>query len=234
MESTDRPNACAVLFDWENTLLDLRATREAFFVIQWQSFLDELLHIPARTYVDAALRHLQTAANPGMAYRRVVEELKLPAELAQLLANDFHTQQGGAPRLFPGALNLMRHLSVLYKTGLIGQGNVGFVQHTLKRTGIAPYLHHVQVNETNGGGKPGTEIFRKALRALKVPAHQTVYVGDDLETDLLAAAESGLRTIWKRPDHMPRQMHPDHADAVIDDIRDLPHALRDFAGIPAG
>ncbi len=234
MESTDRPSTCAVLFDWENTLLDRRATREAFLVVQWQSFLDELLHIPARAYVETGLRHLHTAANAGVAYRGVVEELKLPADLAPSLANDFHTRQGGEPRLFPGALNLMRHLSVLYKTGLVSQGNAGIVLHHVKRAGIAPYFHLVQVDETTEETQPGAETFQKALRALNVSAARAVYVGDDLETDLLAAARSGLRTIWKRPPNTPRHLHPDHANAIIDDIRDLPHALRDFAGIPAG
>lgn len=222
----------AVLFDWEDTLLNVRATREAFLVIQWQSFLDELLHIPAKVYVKTVQDALSESA-PATAYVKVCRHLKLSPVLAEMFYQDYHQHHGGAPRLFPGALNLLRHLSALYQTGLICNGTAPQVQQSLRDSGIAPYLHHVRVSDPSGTAKPSAEIFHRALHDLGLKAEQAVYVGDDLVMDMDAATHAGLHAIWKRPPGHPLR-HPPHVSAVIDDIRDLPHALRDLAGIPAG
>lgn len=222
----------AVLFDWEETLMDVRATREAFLVVQWQSFLDELLHIPAKQYVETVMRSLDTSPPPA-AYGKACRELNLPPALAEAFAQDYHRQHGGTPRLFTGALNLMRHLSAIYQTGLICNGSAAHVNQALREAGIAPYLQYVRVSEPTGAAKPGAEIFHRALQDLGLAAAQAVYVGDDPVLDIQAAVHAGLHAVWKRPPGNPLR-HPPHADGVIDDIRDLPHALRDLAGIPAG
>jgi HAD superfamily hydrolase (TIGR01458 family) len=78
-------------------------------------------------------------------------------------------------------------------------------------------------------GKPSPEAFASALRLLGLPEARVAMVGDDIETDVLAAQAAGLtgvlvRTGKFRQDALDRsEPKPDH---VLDSIADLPEALR--------
>ena len=77
-------------------------------------------------------------------------------------------------------------------------------------------------------GKPAPEAFRAGLRALGLPAGAVAMVGDDVESDVLAAQRLGItgvlvRTGKFREDALAAASgHPDH---VIDSIAGLPALL---------
>lgn len=231
---TDKP-VRALLFSWENVLLDARATREAFLVVQWQSFLDELLHIPARRYVEVVCAELEThPGDPGSAYQSALSTLELPAGLLPLLLQDLRSHRGGAPRLFPGALNTLRRLSHTLRTAMVATGPEANLRASLDASGLAPYFHVVEIADIREPCAHNTpETLSRALHLLGVPAERAVFIGSDLEGDLASARLAGLHTVWKRPAGSTLR-HPDGVSAVIDEIRDLPHELRDLAGMPAG
>jgi HAD superfamily hydrolase (TIGR01458 family) len=76
-------------------------------------------------------------------------------------------------------------------------------------------------------GKPAPSFFRAAVDDLGVAPSAAAMVGDDIETDVLAAQAGGLtgilvRTGKFRPGDLDRQDGPDH---VIDSVADLPELL---------
>ena len=77
-------------------------------------------------------------------------------------------------------------------------------------------------------GKPSREFFVAGLDALGLPADRVAMVGDDLETDVLAAQAVGIRGILVRTgkfreDVLTRAKRaPDH---VVDSIADVPGLL---------
>lgn len=77
-------------------------------------------------------------------------------------------------------------------------------------------------------GKPAAAFFETALAALDVPAANAVMIGDDLENDVVAAQNAGLRGILVRTgkyrpqdEHHP-QLHP---QVVADDFVQAVRAL---------
>lgn len=73
-------------------------------------------------------------------------------------------------------------------------------------------------------GKPASAFFQQALQKLGVPASQTILVGDDLMSDVMAAKNCGIhgclvRTGKYRPQDEQGTIR---ADFVIDSIKDLP------------
>lgn len=74
-------------------------------------------------------------------------------------------------------------------------------------------------------GKPNPTFFEQALLSLGVPAQATVMVGDDLENDVHAAQQVGLRgilvTTGKHNSSSPQLAHV-HPDAILPSIADLP------------
>ncbi|MFE7897912.1 TIGR01458 family HAD-type hydrolase [Streptomyces sp. NPDC057424] len=81
-------------------------------------------------------------------------------------------------------------------------------------------------------GKPSRAFFESALARLGVGADETVMVGDDVESDVLAAQRAGVtgvlvRTGKFRPETLrDADGTPDH---VIDSFADLPELLRESA-----
>ena len=78
-------------------------------------------------------------------------------------------------------------------------------------------------------GKPSPEAFSSALRLLGLAAERAAMVGDDIETDVLAAQAAGLtgvlvKTGKFRQDALVRSK--ERPDFVLDSIADLPDALR--------
>ncbi|MGA4542031.1 TIGR01458 family HAD-type hydrolase [Uniformispora flossi] len=78
-------------------------------------------------------------------------------------------------------------------------------------------------------GKPAPEFFAAALDAVGVQPAEAVMVGDDIETDVLAAQAVGLTGVLVRTGKYLPETHrnasgrPDH---VIDSVADLPDMLR--------
>ena len=89
-------------------------------------------------------------------------------------------------------------------------------------------LEHATGAEATVVGKPSEAFFASALEILGVPAEHAAMVGDDIESDVLAAQRAGLtgiqvRTGKFRDEDLERASgKPDH---VIDSIADLPNLL---------
>jgi len=77
-------------------------------------------------------------------------------------------------------------------------------------------------------GKPSPEAFGAGLRALGVPAERAVMVGDDAESDVLAAQRLGITGVLVRTGKFREEAlaaasgRPDH---VIDSVAGLPELL---------
>ncbi|WP_369276396.1 HAD-IIA family hydrolase [Streptomyces sp. R11] len=82
-------------------------------------------------------------------------------------------------------------------------------------------------------GKPSAAFFEAALAHVGVGAGEAVMVGDDVESDVLAAQRAGVRGVLVRTGKYLPETHraasgtPDH---VIDSFADLPALLRELRG----
>ncbi|MGH3759393.1 HAD-IIA family hydrolase [Actinophytocola sp.] len=77
-------------------------------------------------------------------------------------------------------------------------------------------------------GKPAPEFFETALLGLRTPAADAVMVGDDLDTDVLAAQRAGLTGVLVRTGKFQQRRldaSDDQPDHVIDSFADLPALL---------
>ncbi len=77
-------------------------------------------------------------------------------------------------------------------------------------------------------GKPNRAFFEQALLSLGIPASAAVMVGDDLENDIYASQQAGLRGVLvstgKHNSASPLLAHI-HPDAILPSIADLPEWL---------
>ncbi|MCU0542737.1 MAG: HAD family hydrolase [Oscillatoriaceae cyanobacterium Prado104] len=83
-----------------------------------------------------------------------------------------------------------------YKIGVVTNGQELQQIEKLQRCGILPYLDIVVTSEKARVAKPNAEIFLQACSHLEVQTEESMFVGDNLELDAIAAKKVGMVGIW--------------------------------------
>lgn len=103
----------------------------------------------------------------------------------------------------------------------------------LAATGFADTVPLLVTIDDLGVGKPDPRVFLEACRLLGTAPAETVYVGDELDIDALAAQRAGLRGVWlDRPGARRGGVHLEDEDvaheagvAVVHSLAELPALL---------
>lgn len=70
-----------------------------------------------------------------------------------------------------------------------------------KKERVAPFAEAVGAHYLEDAGKPSVKGYRKAMEILGTDKNNTVFVGDQIFTDIYGAKRSGLRTFLVKPIH---------------------------------
>jgi HAD superfamily hydrolase (TIGR01509 family) len=193
----------AVLFDWNNTLVNF----------EWDDELVDLGHRAGLGHDDpdftARWRETMLGGHNGdRRYADLLRELGVAEPDAFIDAE--HAVWRPAHSVLASAQALLDSLrSRRVKTGLVANswpdpGRV--LRADAEAFGLAERLDVLVYSEELGVRKPDPEIFLHACRLLDVEAGATMFVGDNLVTDVQGAAEVGMTTVqalWFRADDTP-------------------------------
>src|SRR3954466_5303589 len=193
----------AVLFDWNNTLV----------AFEWDDELVEAGHRAGLGRDDAGFtqrwrERMLDGHNDDRPYTDILVELGVDDPDAFIDAE--HEVWRPAHSVLASAQALLESLRNRgIKTGLIANswpdpGRV--LRRDAEAFGFAERLDVLVFSEEVGLRKPDPEIFLHACRQLEVEAAATMYVGDNLVTDVQGAADVGMTTVqalWFRGDDTP-------------------------------
>jgi putative hydrolase of the HAD superfamily len=121
--------------------------------------------------------------------------------------------------------------------GVITHGWTVKQAEKLVRLGLVPYLdgRAVFISDQIGISKPNAKLYQAALRELKLPAEEVMYVGDSPEHDIAPPKSIGMVTVWARraAKHglAGTSIVPDYVVSSFDELR--PILRRDF-GVAIG
>lgn len=93
-------------------------------------------------------------------------------------------------------LEALRSIEPRPRLGVLTNGDSNQQRDKLARFGLIDLLDGVFVSSEIGFAKPDPRSFLTACDALGVPPGETLFVGDSLEVDALAAIEAGLVGVW--------------------------------------
>jgi HAD superfamily hydrolase (TIGR01458 family) len=131
----------------------------------------------------------------------------------------YETMNRAFRMLMEGADLLAMHSNLYWKTSAGLQLDSGPYVYALERA---------SGKQATVLGKPNRAFFEQALLSLNLPASAAIMLGDDLENDVQAAQQVGLRglfvTTGKHTPDSPLLAHV-HPDAVLSSIGDLPNWL---------
>jgi putative hydrolase of the HAD superfamily len=86
---------------------------------------------------------------------------------------------------------LLEKLQSRFQLGVISNFD-GRLRFILEHLGISKYFAHVFVSSELGADKPDPEIYRRALRVMKLNPNEVLHVGDDPERDWEGPTAAGL------------------------------------------
>lgn len=192
----------AVLFDWNNTLVQFT----------WDDELLEEGHRAALGHDDPAFtaryRELMLGDAPQRPYADVLRELGVEDPDAFMDAE--HDVWRPAHAVLGSAQAMLESLrSRGIKTGVVANSwpdPARLLRADAEALGLAGLLDVMVFSEEVGVSKPQPEIFLHALARLEVEPFDAMYVGDRLDTDVQGAASVGMSTVqalWFTADDTP-------------------------------
>jgi putative hydrolase of the HAD superfamily len=115
--------------------------------------------------------------------------------------------------------------------GVLTNSSQEYTDRKMRASGLDGAFDVVCSRDTLGFGKPDVRAFHEACRRLGTAPRSTLYVGDDLETDPLGAADAGLRAVW-----LVRDGEPDGLEGQRARARSIPviHSLVEVVGLVQG
>lgn len=138
-----------------------------------------------------------------LAARTAIVELALAAlghpelTLASAIAIQYGVLRDQAIAPLPGAIDTVRRLREEgVKLALLTNGAADSQRAKVDRFALAPLFDCVLIEGEVGIGKPDERIYRRALQELQVTADDTWMIGDNLEWEVLAPQQLGIKGIW--------------------------------------
>ncbi|MGG3912819.1 HAD family hydrolase [Rossellomorea vietnamensis] len=214
----------AALFDLDGTLLNRDASVQVFINDQYVRFYQFLNHIPADLYSSRFIELDQRGyVWKDKVYKQLIEEFSIQELTWEELLDDYISQFKRSCVPFPHLHCMLDELqSWGIQLGMITNGFGRFQMDNILALEIEPYFQEILVSEWEGVKKPDPEIFKRAIQRLHVKPEECIFVGDHPEYDVYGAQKIGMKGIWKRDTH---RTDAKHADAVIDDLYELPRCL---------
>lgn len=213
--SASRPAITALLLDVDDTLMDTRAA----MVAAGAAAVAELWPQAGAEVHHAAGVHFQgdpngffgrfTTGELGFAEMRqarvadLLEFFSLEAmdEVSRLFEDAYAPAFWANVRLFDDVLPLVEAVRAAgIPVGLLTNSSSLYTQQKLQITGLAGVFGVVATTDTLGFGKPDARAFHNACQLLGSIPPETLYVGDHIEIDAIAAKDAGLCALWLQRD----------------------------------
>ena len=117
-------------------------------------------------------------------------------------------------RSYPNVIDILEILfDSNFKLGIITNGFTEVQKRKIDHLGIKHYFKSIVMSDDLNIAKPDKRIFHHSLEELEAEANESVYIGDDYNTDILGAKKAGLHAIWynefnkNNPDNIPEFNH---------------------------
>lgn len=186
----------AILFDLDDTLYPQRR-----FILS--GFAAVSRHVALRHSVEpraafACLVRAYRGAERGHELDRLIDAFELTESVDALVA--IMRTHRPSLRLDWATQDALRTLRRQWALGIVTNGLPDVQRAKVQALGLDAMVDTVvyAAEHGSGAGKPDRAPFRDALRRLGARPSQSVFVGDNPETDIAGASLCGLRTIYTR------------------------------------
>lgn len=139
------------------------------------------------------------------------------------LAKAFPDIRKKNPVLYEDSLRVLDALKDKYELLLLTNGSPNLQNIKLDITPeLRPYFKEIVISGAFGRGKPDPSIFKHALELLSVDPEEVLMVGDNLNTDIIGANRTGIRSVWiNRKGMIAKEVTPTYEIKKLEELLDL-------------
>lgn len=121
-----------------------------------------------------------------------------------------------------GARELLEYLKPKYQIIILSNGFTELQYQKIESAGFTSFFDEVVLSDRVGVNKPHPVIFNYALEKAKVKAEDVIMIGDNLQTDIAGAKNSGIDQIWFNPKReSPKDISPTFIVNRLVEIEDI-------------
>jgi putative hydrolase of the HAD superfamily len=227
----------AVIFDFDNTLMDFMRAKRAAVEAAAEAMVDSGLDMPKERMVEKIYKVYD---KEGIEDQNVFDKV-LTQEFGKINYKILAAGIVGYRRAKQGHMALYPHVHIalndLAKMGIkmvvVSDAPRLQVWMRVVQMGIQHYFDDVVSFDDTGEKKPSPKPFRRALEILGVEAGEVIMIGDWAERDMVGAKAVGMRTCFARyGDEFGTKASG--ADYEINDVLELVDIVRrENGGAPA-
>lgn len=124
--------------------------------------------------------------------------------------------------LFPNTIQTLGALlSRGYALHLITNGFETTQHNKLRNSGLTSFFTEVVTSEGSNSMKPKKEIFDFALRRAKAKHHESIMIGDCLESDIQGAMNAGIDQVYMNHNNLPCPLKPTYTVYSIQELETI-------------
>lgn len=187
----------AVLFDLDETLISIDAAYRKAYALLAEKYPDCIHPADEKQFKQLVYlgRHYDRTNRPE-AWVPFAETwgIKTPYETFWTEWMDLYTSHA-TPYVWSEPLLLeLKRLGV--KIGIVTNGRVATQGAKIRSCGLLPYFDDVIISEEIEIAKPDPHILLLACKHLNVEIRETLFVGDNANTDIAGALAAGMDCLW--------------------------------------
>lgn len=146
----------------------------------------------------------------------------IDAVIPEEFEGDFMHRTSSKKHLFPHTIEILDYLKPKYKLHVITNGFDESQARKMSSSGLSDYFEHVITSETTGHKKPDPRIFHHALLMAGASQENSLMIGDNPNSDILGAYNSGIDQVFFNPHGKSIDIIPTH---TISNLRELEELL---------
>lgn len=131
-------------------------------------------------------------------FKRLIDEYGFKLDSSEV-SERYVKRLGEGTFLLAGAKEFAERVSQAIPIAIVTNGISEVQRSRLSHSEIAPYISEIVVSGDVGAAKPDPEILRIALERLNIKKEDAVMLGDSLRSDIAAANNIGMDSIWLSP-----------------------------------
>ncbi len=188
----------AVLFDLDGTLLDNNASFARAFEVMKMLFPETFSQPQALDLAGMIDLRRKHEANPEAF---LIDYCKKTGWVLERSPEAFYSFWSSLyldyPVLYPESLPLLHYLKDKgYKLGIVTNGHTVSQSRKLRACGVDDLVEVSVISESAGVAKPDPAIYRMVLDRLQAKPEESLFVGNNPDTDILGALNTGMDAFY--------------------------------------
>jgi putative hydrolase of the HAD superfamily len=191
----------AIGFDLFNTLItvDPQTLKQNGFALEGERF--------KKAYRQAAIQHLEECRKDGReTHNRFWISAALETDGYRVSPDDPRIEEAVEAyfsafydfcRIIPGTIEMLGTVKETLRLGMLTNFTHGpAARKIIQQLGLAPFFDVIIISGELGFRKPSPLVFQKLVDRLEIGKDELIYVGDDLEPDIIGAQNAGIQPVW--------------------------------------